>query len=110
MRVHLRGVVIGVGVLLSVVLIVSLFNAFDSSSDDKSARSRHALSMDGEEQAGQSPRWRKIAPKARNRHDVHTSRLAQTQAPPTCIHILPPIKFDLGEVADDEVLFTYIYI
>ena len=71
MRVHLRGVVIGVGVLLSVVLIVSIFNAYDASADGKS--SRHALSMEGEEEeAGLSPRSRKTALKARNRHDVHS--------------------------------------
>ncbi|XP_070192345.1 uncharacterized protein [Littorina saxatilis] len=74
MRVHLRGVVIGVGILLSVVLIVSLFNAFDAPpGGSKKARSRHALSMevdgdddDVDDMEGASPRSRKTAPKAHN--------------------------------------------
>ena len=71
MRVHLRGVVIGVGVLLSIVLIVSLFNAYDSSEDGTGSHSRNALSMEGGDAAGPSSRSRKSVPRARNRHDVH---------------------------------------
>ena len=49
MRVHLRGVVIGVGTVLTIVLIVSVFNALDMPSDDDESVSRHALSTDNEE-------------------------------------------------------------
>jgi hypothetical protein len=72
MRVHLRGVVIGVGALLAVVVVVSLFNAMDEPSSTRQGRSRHAyMDEEDEDEAGPAPRSRKnSAPRARNRHGV----------------------------------------
>ena len=78
MRVHLRGIVLGVAVLLSVVVVISIFNALDAPSEGRRGRSRLTVSSgeveeedqeeQEEEEAGLSPRWRNHAPIARNRH------------------------------------------
>nr|KAG5708481.1 hypothetical protein BaRGS_026208 [Batillaria attramentaria] len=85
MRVHLRGVVIAVVVLLSLVVIVSVFNAYDSKptrgrTGRQAGRQNRNLATndddddddddDEEEEADASPRGRKNSPKARSRH-VH---------------------------------------
>ena len=80
MRVHLRGVVIGVGVVLSIVILVSLVNTFDA---PRTRRGTRNSDEDGAGGAAERPqkgaRSKKHAPKARNRfkspqETIHPSR------------------------------------
>lgn len=88
MRVHLRGVVISVGVLLSLVVMVAVFNAYDSSSSSQvrgrqPGRSGGRMALraadDSSDAAASGSRAKKsAAPRARSRSALYLINFNQT--------------------------------
>lgn len=87
MRVHLRGVVIAVGVLLLLVLVIALFNAFTSPRLHMRTRQLKGLKAteiaedsigDGSETDTTAARTKKPSIRARSRYQINSQKVQRS--------------------------------